>query len=59
LFLDDHYTVLDGIEGLSHVRYASDIIIIYFYSMLVICWRYMASDHKHGNSWNQPIADKK
>ena len=23
------------------------------------CWRYMASDHKHGNSWNQPIADKK
>jgi len=31
------YTVLDGIEGFSQVRYASDIVIIYHYSSIVIC----------------------
>jgi len=32
------YTVLDRIEDLAHVRYVSDIIIIYYNSEIVICW---------------------
>jgi len=35
------FTVLDGIDGSSHIRYESDIIIINYYRRILISWRYL------------------
>ena len=37
----DYYTVLDGIEGFSQVRYVMDILIVNYNSGIVICWRHV------------------